>query len=449
MFKDDRKISEKSTRKVNNRRKQKALSKIADDSKFKRELKGLNYIQKSKIKRQRNKLIKKDSLNKVSSSPNDKLLRKPQENGKPSVRKNPIMKKRTIKDRILLRKPKDYDLSDGSAKGSSKILRKIKTLRRRNKAKKIKKNTKRLIVLTSTPLGIGILIGLVTVFTFFLVFLGGTIVSVVLSSPNAIKEVYKSGYLGDVLTLANVKHDVVVDGKVIAKGNADATSGVFDWYGKFSDNSEGSVTTTSDSSTSTESSGTVVGTVPQDKSSFMKLSVNSDFKVNEKTMLNYFMTYSIKFKSRTDGTEASARKLMKIIKANGVSPEFFFAYELQEQGNAYGWLNHTYISGDAYKDADSVSKWVKAQANTSGTINLAWVDSANNNNQPSASVQQKGNAEASSLPTGSIGRIYLAGTAAAVWAAFAPEYLTTAYNGVQNYGDPIAGCISLLTKWQQ
>ena len=108
----------------------------------------------------------------------------------------------------------------------------------------------------------------------------------------------------------------------------------------------------------------------------------------------------------------------------------------------------TYYTGDPYGDATSVATWAVATAKSSGPVQLAWVDSANNPGGPSMDVREQGTKDANSLPSGSIGRMYLQGTAAATWAAYAPEWLKGSVNGVQDYGDPIQGCMDYLQKWK-
>lgn len=58
-------------------------------------------------------------------------------------------------------------------------------------------------------------------------------------------------------------------------------------------------------------------------------------------------------------------RLYDTIKKAGVSPEWFFAYELQEQNSNMGWLNHwSYPHGDPYNDATVVCNWIKQTAYT-------------------------------------------------------------------------------------
>lgn len=194
------------------------------------------------------------------------------------------------------------------------------------------------------------------------------------------------------------------------------------------------------------SSGSAEG-VPGDKNGFLKLPIDNDFGVDKAKMFADLKSGSARVRAWLGGNEANIEKVYNIVKKAGMSPELFFAYEMQEQGTYWGWLNHTSYTGDPYGDAASVAAWAVATSKDMSPMNLAWVDGANSPAGPSQDVRAKGNATANSLPSSAIGRMYLRGTAAAVWATFAPEWLNASVNGVANYGDPIKGCMEKLKAW--
>jgi len=187
-------------------------------------------------------------------------------------------------------------------------------------------------------------------------------------------------------------------------------------------------------------------TVPSDKKEFLTLDVSSDFQVNEAKFLTG-AKQSARVRSWLGNSDENIKRVADIVRKNGMSPELFFAYDIQEGGTYWGWLNHTYYTGDPYTDADSVSKWAVAQANTTGRVELAWYDVAFPYYTTPLEKQAEGQAFADALPKGAIGRMYLSGTAAATWAAFDPDALKGSVNGVQDYGDPIKGCMDLLKAW--
>lgn len=164
---------------------------------------------------------------------------------------------------------------------------------------------------------------------------------------------------------------------------------------------------------------------------FCKSNINADFGVNKSAMINDFAARS----QRVHAWGVDVNRLYNTIKSAGVSPEWFFAYELQEQGAGYGWLNHTYRHGDAYQDAVSVCAWIKSCAN-SDSINPAW-SAPEGSMPPNQSLQAKWNKE---FGKGTIGRCYLQGTAAAVWdlAGVTPN---------PSIGKPITGCVNLIKAW--
>lgn len=164
---------------------------------------------------------------------------------------------------------------------------------------------------------------------------------------------------------------------------------------------------------------------------FCKSGINADFGVNKNAMLNDFANRS----QRVRAWGVDVNRLYDTVKGAGVSPEWFFAYELQEQGTYYGWLNHTYRNGDPYQDAVSVCNWIKECAN-SDSINPAW-SAPEGSMAPNPGLQAKWNQE---FGKGTIGRCYLQGTAAAVWdlAGVTPN---------PAIGKPITGCVNTIKGW--
>lgn len=223
------------------------------------------------------------------------------------------------------------------------------------------------------------------------------------------------------------------------------------WFDKLTKTAKASASSSSGSSSGGSSGGNSSSSggsasVPGDKKAFLKLNVGNDFGVDEAKMLAGAKK-SARVMSWLGGKDENIKKVASIVKSNGMSPELFFAYDIQEQGTSWGWLNHTSYTGDPYSDADSVSKWAVSQANSTGKVQLAWYDAGNPYYTTPADKQTEGQKFADSLPAGAIGRMYLSGTAAATWAAFDPDGLKASVNQVQNYGDPIQGCMDLIKSW--
>src|SRR5699024_2617548 len=133
----------------------------------------------------------------------------------------------------------------------------------------------------------------------------------------------------------------------------------------------------------------------------------------------------------SDGTRI--KQVLNKVKENGVSPAFFASYERTEgYHSACGWLNHTKVRGDPITDANSVRQWIVSQSkNTTDT--RAWIDYANYKDCVPADIKQKGSADFANMKSGSIGKVIIAGTAAATWEVYYPNGLKKEYNGVQNY----------------
>lgn len=163
---------------------------------------------------------------------------------------------------------------------------------------------------------------------------------------------------------------------------------------------------------------------------FCKSPINADFGVNKSTMVQNFAARS----RRAQAWGVDANRLYNVVKQNGVSPEWFFAYELQEQLDTYGrdsWLNHFgYHLSDPYQDAVNVCNWIKQLANTPGFH--AATEGGVGNQSLSAQWDKE-------FGKGTIGRVYLQGTAAAAWEL---EGIAGGY-----YGKPLAGCVATLKSW--
>ena len=229
-----------------NKRKVKKAMNLSDDDFYKKELKGLSISQKSKMIRKRNQLLKKEkrknrrnsidkTLDNFDNKPNKSLVRNAGVNGYPStIKKNPENTKYNKLTNEKLLDDYEPDLKDLKVRG--KILAKIKTLKRKNKTKKIKKRTKRFIKIMSIPFGFSFVIGLVAFASTLLIFAGGLVASVAVSHPAIVKELYETGTLGDVNSVTNLAKDVKIGDKVIAKGIGDKNNaGYFSYFGKYND----------------------------------------------------------------------------------------------------------------------------------------------------------------------------------------------------------------------
>lgn len=160
--------------------------------------------------------------------------------------------------------------------------------------------------------------------------------------------------------------------------------------------------------------------------------INADFGVNKQAMIQNFAARSQKVQAR--GVDVN--RLYDTIKSQGVSPEWFFAYELCEQNSYMGWLNHwSYPHGDPYNDAVVVCGWIKQWAYKDPLV-PAW-SAAEGSIAPDAALAAKWNRD---MPKGSIGRLYLQGTAAAVWEL-------AGRSGNSYIGKPLSQCVSIIKSW--
>lgn len=146
------------------------------------------------------------------------------------------------------------------------------------------------------------------------------------------------------------------------------------------------------------------------------------------------------------GNKGKIKEVLNAVKDEGVSPSFFAAYEATEGFNqAWGWLNHTTVQGNPVQDARAVAQWIVRQSKTS--VDPAWIDFANYVDFVPPDVKAEGNKDYKNMPDGVIGKVVIAGTAAATWEVYYPNGLKASYNGVQDYGAPITEMYKAIERW--
>lgn len=179
---------------------------------------------------------------------------------------------------------------------------------------------------------------------------------------------------------------------------------------------------------------------------FIESPVSNDFGLTVEQVAEKCKSYG-RFSAWLNGDVALIKQVLNAVKGVGVSPAFFASYERTEGYNSsWGWLNHTTQQGSYTNDARVTAQWIVSQSkNTSD--NPAWIDLANYKDFVPSSVKQAGNAHFSTLPSGAIGKVVIAGTAAATWEVYYPNGLKAEYNGVQNYGTPINHMIQYIEEW--
>lgn len=179
---------------------------------------------------------------------------------------------------------------------------------------------------------------------------------------------------------------------------------------------------------------------------FLESNINSDFGLTVDQVANKCKSYG-RFNAWLNQDVTRIKAVLNKVKSNGVSPAFFAAYEKTEGYNSkWGWLNHTKVNGDPITDANSVSQWIVSQSKNT-TDKPAWIDYANYKDFVPASVKKQGNAHFANMPAGSIGKVIIAGTAAATWETYYPNGLKKEYNGVQDYAPPNIGMVNTIEAW--
>lgn len=177
---------------------------------------------------------------------------------------------------------------------------------------------------------------------------------------------------------------------------------------------------------------------------FMNEAVNYDFKLTIDKVVDWIISNGSvgRFKAWCNNDRTKCTQVLEAVQAAGMSPAWFAAYESQENGNGlasqdsggtYDWLNARYIggslsgepplTGDPVQDAANTAKILLPHASSTTPAGGFGVNTA----AAAAAMQQ--------LPTPSIGRLYVAATAAA-----AAELI----NQDIGYGKPMAACSAVI-----
>lgn len=184
----------------------------------------------------------------------------------------------------------------------------------------------------------------------------------------------------------------------------------------------------------------------QNIQSFIESNINNDFGLTVEQVAEQCKQYG-RFSSWLNSDVPSIINLLNTVKQQGVSPAFFASYEKTEGYNSsWGWLNHTTVNGTPTQDAISVSQWIVSQSQNMND-NPAWIDVGNPVDFVPQSVKDSGNQHFQGLPSGTIGRVVISGTAAATWEVYYPQGLLEEYNQVQDYGAPLTAMVDTIIAW--
>ena len=180
---------------------------------------------------------------------------------------------------------------------------------------------------------------------------------------------------------------------------------------------------------------------------YMHSKISDPFDLDIDTVAKECKGYG-RFRYWLGGNISQIKSVLQAVKDAGVSPAYFASYECGEGYNSsWGWLNHTYVSGGAVADAKNVCAWIKSQSQNMNQ-QPAWIDGANYVDFVPASVKAEGNADfRNNIKSGTIGRVTIAGTAAATWEYYYPKGLSASYNKVQNYGKPLTDQYKRILAW--
>ena len=186
---------------------------------------------------------------------------------------------------------------------------------------------------------------------------------------------------------------------------------------------------------------------------FCQAPINANFGLTTDQLwkkINWANTATSRFYYWCNDNESKVKAVWKKCEEKGVSAVWFTAYEFVEGYNSsLNWLNHFQYRPplDPVGDCATTCEWIVSTSQNS-SLSPAWDDPFGGTvGMVPQSVRQNGNAEYAKWGLGTIGHVYGAGTAAAAWAIWYPQGLKAEYNGVQNYGNPLAQCVDLIKSW--
>lgn len=183
-----------------------------------------------------------------------------------------------------------------------------------------------------------------------------------------------------------------------------------------------------------------------EKKSFLHSKISDNFGLSIDTVAKNVKGQG-RFKGLLNDNTDNIKKVLNIVKDEGMSYAFFGAYEINEgYVDGLGWLNHTNQQGDAYEDAKAIAKKMVEDSKNTG-LNPSWIDAGNPVDFVPEDIKKQGNEDFKSMPSGTIGRAYIPNTAAATWDAYYPNGLKQSYNEVQDYGAPLTDSIESIKNW--
>ncbi len=142
---------------------------------------------------------------------------------------------------------------------------------------------------------------------------------------------------------------------------------------------------------------------------FASASIRSTWKIDEDKAASYFLNKNTAVATRYGLKPSNINNVTDAVKAEGVSPVFFYLYAVNEGGGEGGYINHyvqSDMTGDAVKDAKMDAKYIKEMANSvGGKPATGGGEPANLPTEPAQKLLDK-------LKQGSIGRIYIQATSA-------------------------------------
>lgn len=219
----------------------------------------------------------------------------------------------------------------------------------------------------------------------------------------------------------------------------------------FSDpDASGSACSSSSGGLGTSSSSSIPGSYTHDQEKvFASEPVNSTWNISDTTVEQWFLKQGSARATvqKYNLTSSNIGAITSAVKAQNVSPAFFYLYTVNEGGGAGGFINHfqSESAGGGVGNATADAKYIYQYSNKSD-LTPGWTDAGNYVDFVPQSVKTAGDADYKSFPLGTIGKIYIPATAATTWAYYYPDGLKKSFNKIQDYGDTFNAMMQNIKK---
>lgn len=176
-----------------------------------------------------------------------------------------------------------------------------------------------------------------------------------------------------------------------------------------------------------------------DVSKFASSALTSTWKISDDDAASYFLSKNASVATKYGLTNGNIGQVTAAVKSAGVSPAFFYLYAVNEGGGYAGFINHfgSDTGAGAVADATRDAQYLVQYANSVGGT------PATGSGEPSSLPTGPAASLLSSMPAGSIGRVYIQATSATTAEIADLSGQSGAWSGL--FGKPLSDMMTAVT----